>query len=229
MLKLCETEFTAASLVQLMAQLSPSRAALRELNLSWCSHCEDAALGSVFQTTPALTSLKLRCLNIPDCVLRGLGDSVCCARLRVLDLERCSLLTDDGFEALVAHGRSGRLETINLSWTSISSPLVRRLLLKNATTAASVRLQGCRYIDHSVLDVFATSSDAPEIETPLRWARLARVDCKWVNEIRDEHLVEATRLVRHATFVGYYGTKFTFQSAALGTVVDASRADDVGA
>lgn len=214
-----------------MAQVSAAggvgEIALSELDLSWCSRCEDAELGSLFRRTPLLTVLKLRCLNVQDEVLLGLGASPCFSRLRVLDLERCNGITDGGFVSLAVSDNAavtGSLEKINVSWTFISSRLLAKLLLKNAKTLRKLRLQGCRYVDHSILAIFQKPIDdeegaaLEEMDARMRaqtrnpmWPNLELVDCAWVDGICDDRLLETSKRVPNVTFIGYYGTKFTFR------------------
>lgn len=221
-LKLGETEISTASILELTSQLVSPYALLHELDLSWCSGCEAPGLGSIFEKMPLLTTLKLRCLNIQDGELRGLSAASCFANLQILDLERCSGLTDQGFAALVAdEDVVGSLTRINVSWTAISSSLLGKLMVKNAKTVQNVRLQGCQHVDCKIFHVFDGFSEedlSPEPSAPTKalnrnqqWPRLERFDSKWVDAICDHDIFEAAKCVPRVTFIGYYGEKIIFQ------------------
>lgn len=222
-LKLGETEISTASLLELTSQLVPPYALLRELDLSWCSRCEAPGLGSIFEKMPLLTTLKLRSLNIQDGVLRGLSTASCFAKLQLLDLERCCMLTNEGFAALVGayEDAVGSLRRINVSWTAISSSLLEKLLVKNTRTMRNVCLQGCQYVDHTILRVFdehweedlppEPSPESKSLHRNYQWPHLECFDSKWVDAIRDHHIFEAAKCVPGVKFIGYYGEKTTFR------------------
>ena len=147
-------KFTEAPTVSDIERILDDQTArqLKHLNLDGCSQLTDAAIVTLVEQCPDLTSLNLiDCIELTDEGIIELANR--CQKLTSLNLGGCRQLTDEAFTALAAHCPG--LTSMSLGYCSRVTDLAIIELAERCRNLTLLRLDGCAQLTDVAINALA--------------------------------------------------------------------------